>query len=279
LWRTRDPVTFNDKVRYKLLRDHRQLVVDFADKATMRDYVSRVVGPGHLPGLVALADSAAELTDAVLAGELVLKPTHGSGACVVVDERAPAAATLPPAVHGWVYSHVRPDAANPQGLRDIAAGWLTETYGRGPNHEWAYGRIRPRLLVEELLRGVDGSVPDDYKLFVFHGRCRFVEVDGGRFGRRTQDFFDRDGERLELNGGHPSGHDALPEPARLQEMLSLAEALGAETDFVRVDLYALPDRLLVGELTSSPAGGDSPFFPESWNAVFGETWRPPRRYR
>jgi hypothetical protein len=62
-------------------------------------------------------------------------------------------------------------------------------------------------------------------------------------------------------------------------MLALAEPLGAETDFVLVDLYALPDRLLVGELTSSPAGGDSPFFPDSWNAVFGETWRPPRRYR
>lgn len=279
LWCTRTPATFNDKVRYKMLRDHRPLVVTFADKAAMRRYVEQIVGSDHLPRLQALVANTDDLSDPLLDGELVLKPTHGSGACIVVDRHAPAGARLPPPLHGWKYSHVRPAAASAAGLREVAAAWLHETYGRGPNHEWAYRQVQPRLMVEELLRGPDGTVPDDYKLFVFHGRCRFVQVDRGRFGHRTQDFFDRGGTRLDLSGGHPPGRAALPEPRRLPEMLELAELLGAETDFVRVDLYALPDRLVVGELTSSPAGGDSPFDPESWNAEFGSTWRPPRRYR
>jgi hypothetical protein len=38
------------------------------------------------------------------------------------------------------------------------------------------------VLVEELLRGPDLGVPADYKMFVFHGRSRFVQVDGARFG-------------------------------------------------------------------------------------------------
>ena len=38
-------------------------------------------------------------------------------------------------------------------------------------------------------------------------------------------------------------------------MVRIAEALGAETDFVRVDLYDLGDRIVFGELTNTPNGG------------------------
>jgi hypothetical protein len=62
-------------------------------------------------------------------------------------------------------------------------------------------------------------------------------------------------------------------------MIAVAESLAAGTDFVRVDLYLLPDRIVFGELTSYPAGGHSPFSPESWDAVFGSHWTVPRRYR
>jgi hypothetical protein len=34
-----------------------------------------------------------------------------------------------------------------------------------------------------------------------------------------------------------------------------------------------------GELTSYPAGGHSPFDPESYDAEFGAQWTVPRRYR
>lgn len=46
LWKTRTPVTFTDKVRYKMLRDRRRLLVTFADKAAVREYVTEVLGPG-----------------------------------------------------------------------------------------------------------------------------------------------------------------------------------------------------------------------------------------
>ena len=62
-------------------------------------------------------------------------------------------------------------------------------------------------------------------------------------------------------------------------MIAIAERLGADTDFVRVDLYVLPDRIVFGELTSYPAGGHSPFFPDSYDEEFGSHWTVPRRYR
>ena len=276
--RTRNPVTFNDKVRYKMLRDHRPLLVCWADKAHMRRYVGATVGVHFLPRALHLLESAEELRGAEFPEAFVLKPTHGSGACVVVDERAPREARMPLAKYGWTYTHVRPEHADREQLVDLAAHWLGQRYGRGPNHEWAYGLVRRRLIVEELLRDDVGSIPQDYKLFVFHGRCHFIQVDSGRFGTRTQDFFTADWAPLRMTGGAPRSAKPPTRPARLDEMIEVAQALGHETDFVRVDLYCLADRVLVGELTSSPAGGDSPFNPSMWNEAFGEPWTVPKRY-
>ncbi|KMO72280.1 hypothetical protein BST22_10230 [Mycolicibacterium chubuense] len=278
LWRTRHPRTFRDKVRYKMLRDHRQLIVTFADKAAVRDYVAAVVGEGYLPRVYAILDDPAALADVELPNAYVVKPTHGSGAAIVVSDRAPREARLPTEQGSWMYSHVRSEAAAPVDVIRIARGWTAQLYGQGPNREWVYGRIPRRVIVEELLTGGDGAVPDDYKFFVFHGTCAFIQVDKGRFGSRTQDFFTVDWEHLALRGSAPCADVEPAKPARLSEMIDVAEKLSRETDFLRVDLYDTGERIVVGELTSFPAGGDSPFDPESFNLEFGRPWTVPRRY-
>lgn len=279
LWRTRHPQTFREKVRYKMLRDRRELIVTFADKAAVRDYVTDRIGPGYLPIAHAIVDDADDLRGVHLPPSYVMKPTHGSGAALVVSDTAAANARVPTDPGSWEYRHVRPDAVSRNDLVRLAGGWLPQLYGQGPNREWAYGRVPPRIIVEELLAGRDGAIPDDYKFFVFHGRCEFVQVDAGRFGVRTQDFFDPQWNHLALSGGPPWAAPEPPRPARLAEMLDIAARLGAQTDFVRVDLYDVDGRIVFGELTSYPAGGDSPFNPESFNAAFGSRWSVPRRYR
>ena len=102
LWRTRDPRTFREKVRYKMLRDHRELVVTMADKAAVRDHVAAVVGERYLPRAYAIVDDPAALRDLVLPAAYVVKPTHGSGAATVVSDRAPGEARLPTEPGSWV---------------------------------------------------------------------------------------------------------------------------------------------------------------------------------
>ncbi|WP_082698608.1 ATP-grasp fold amidoligase family protein [Mycobacterium sp. GA-2829] len=279
LWRTRDPRTFRDKVRYKMLRDHRALVVTFADKAAVRDYVATTVGGHILPHVFAILDDPADLLAVDLPDAYVVKPTHGSGAAIVVSDRAPREARLPTTPGDWTYRHVRPECAPREEIVRIARGWVAQLYGQGPNREWVYGQMPRRVIVEELLTGDDGAIPDDYKLFVFHGKCAYIQVDTGRFDRRTRDFFRPNWEHVPLRGGLPWADPVPPPPARLGEMIELAEKLGAETDFVRVDLYHLDGRIVFGELTSFPAGGDSPFDPEHFNDEFGAHWTVPRCYR
>ena len=278
LWRTRRPVTFTEKVRYKMLRDHRPLLVTFADKVAVRDYVAAAIGPGYLPEVYGVVSDPGQLRSVGRPEAYVVKPSHGSGAVIVVSPDAPADAVLPAPAHSWVYRHVRPDSVDEDHLEQIGRHWLTQLYGQGPNREWAYGPVPRRILVEELLIGSDGSIPDDYKLFVFHQQCRYVQVDTGRFGRRTQDFYRPDWSRLDLSGGLPWAASPQPRPERLDEMITLAQQLARGTDFVRVDLYGLPDRIVFGELTSYPAGGNSPFEPERFNTEFGSHWTVPRRY-
>jgi hypothetical protein len=279
LWRTRSPRTFREKVRYKMLRDHRALVVTFADKAAVRDYVATAVGERYLPRVYAIVDDPATLRYVGLPDSYVVKPTHGSGAAIVVSDRAPREARLPSEQGSWGYSHVRPEAAPREDVVSIARDWVAQLYGQGPNREWVYGRMPRRVIVEELLADADGAIPDDYKFFVFHGKCAFVQVDSGRFGRRTQDFFRPNWQHMPLSGGPPWADREPEKPAGLSEMIDVAERLGADTDFVRVDLYDVDGRVVFGELTSFPAGGDSPFDPESFNEEFGLRWTVPRRYR
>jgi hypothetical protein len=280
LLRTRHPRTFTEKVRYKMLRDRRPLLVTFADKAAVRDHVAERIGTGYLPRVFAVLEDPRDLVRWPLPASYVVKPTHGSGAAIVVSPQAPADARLPAARWGWQYRHVRPSVVGGPDLAGIAGGWLQKLYGQGPNREWAYGHVPRRVIVEEMLATPAGGIPDDYKFFVFHGTCRYVQVDAGRFGRRTHDFYRIPGwEHLPLRSGHPWADPPRPRPERLDEMVEIAEKLAIETDFVRVDLYLLPDRIVFGELTSYPAGGDSPFDPPHLDAEFGTHWTVPRRYR
>ncbi|MCU1405386.1 MAG: hypothetical protein JWQ43_1689, partial [Glaciihabitans sp.] len=263
----------------KMLRDHRSLIVRFADKAAVRDYVTAVVGAHYLPQVYAILDDPADLAGIDLPASYVLKPTHGSGAVVVVSDDADGGTILPRPDWSWIYAHVRPEAADRAQLVAIGRYWLSKLYGQGPNKEWAYSQLTPRIIVEELLVAPTGTIPDDYKFFVFDRKVHFIQVDAGRFGPRTQDFYDRDWNHLEMSGGLPWDPVTRQPPTRLREMIDLAERLAADTDFVRVDLYHFEDRVVFGELTSYPAGGHSPFIPESWNDEFGRRWSVPRKYR
>jgi hypothetical protein len=55
-------------------------------------------------------------------------------------------------------------------------------------------------------------------------------------------------------------------------MRALAERLSERFEFVRVDLYAIGDRIVVGELTHYPAAGNKAFDPPEWDLRLGALW-------
>jgi hypothetical protein len=63
----------------------------------------------------------------------------------------------------------------------------------------------------------------------------------------------------------------------LPTLVEFAERLAAPLEFLRVDFYVLRDRVLVGELTSSPGAGFGRYYPPSFGEQLASHWVLERR--
>lgn len=138
------------------------------------------------------------------------------------------------------------------------------------SNEWWYNEIPARIIIEEHLTPGTGSVPVDYKFFVFGGCVEFVQVDLGRFVNHTRTLYSRDWIKQEFQLGYPHCMSA-EKPSMLSEMISVAEALANDVDFLRVDLYQIgADRVVFEELTVCPSLGHGRFNPSEWDKKLGQ---------
>jgi TupA-like ATPgrasp len=239
-------MTFNDKVTYRRLRVEDPTFAVFSDKLAMREYVADRLGQEALPELLEVAERAAALAERV--GPFVVKANHGAGMVTFVQP-------------GERLSAVELARADE---------WLTNDYA-WVDLEWGYLHARRLLLAEELLPGSGDGPPPDFKFFVFDGSVEALEMHTGRFGDEHRiDIRRPDWTPLEIPDLAPGNGSA---PPNLDVMLAWATQLGQGLDFVRVDLYDLGDRVLVGELTPYPGGGNSAYRPDGIDAWFGQAWR------
>lgn len=272
-WIARRPDGFMGKVRWKMLKDRRPLLTTFADKVAVREYVAQAAGREVLTECYAVVDDPAELDPSSLPREFVAKTNHGCGGMWVVSDGPQPPEPEP---------HTRTVFSAPHTLDwdAFTAAFRTWLKPTSQYVEWAYRNIPPRLLVEELLKRPDGQVADDYKLFVFNGRVRILHVDVDRFTAHRRRIYLPDGTQLfDVGLIFPTDTEPVPLPPTLPRMVEVAEALGRETDFVRVDLYNLDGRVVFGELTNYPGAGTlGTWTPLSFEREVGSWWTLPRRY-
>lgn len=151
-----------------------------------------------------------------------------------------------------------------QRARWNAPRWLRSAYGRWLD-EWHYGRARRTILVEPFIGPAEG-LPVDYKVYVFGGVARFVQVHVGRGKDHRWVQFDRRWQRVS------DGSDNIVAPSKLHEMLSAAEEMAGCRDHLRVDFYEVNGRLWFGETCLFPGSGLDRFAPLSLDKTFGDFW-------
>jgi TupA-like ATPgrasp len=266
---------FNAKVQYRMYADRRDELITFADRVAARDFVSRRVGEGVLTDLYGVIATADALDDIVLPRDYVMKATHGSGGILIVSGSVGESVDLPAPGAGWTRSIVSPDAATPSEIRRLCGEWLSLRYTSALS-EWAYTRVPPRVMFEELLLDESGNPPSDYKFFVFDGVPRLVQVDVNRFSGHLRNLYSPEWELLDVTYLYPQAEQSIARPNRLDEMLEVAAQLGSGIDFIRIDLYSLGDRIVVGELTNYPEGGYGVFQPSEFDLELGRHWKPNR---
>lgn len=247
------PRTFNEKVNARKFFDHRPIFRTWVDKVAVRDWVARRK-PGYEAMLPKLYHVTADPTDIpfdALPDRFVIKASHGSGWLRLVKDK----------------SLLDRDAVIAE-----CRHWLSMNYF-DLTLEGVYKDVPPRILIEEFLDNGFGEAPEDYKLYVFHGRVQFVQVDVARFGQHRRKIYDRNWNEQNFELSIPTYDGTLETPAVLPQMLEIAETLAGTIDFVRVDLYAVGGRIYFGEMTPSSGNGFNRFTPRVYDEIFGAHWK------
>jgi TupA-like ATPgrasp len=248
----REPRTFNEKVNWRILYDRRDRIAAACDKLRMKE-MARAAYPGtrmRIPETYWAGTDLRDAPDLTALPPWVLKPNHSSG-------------------HALFGPDPRTDV-------DVLVKQTRDWWKRTPLElgEWGYSLARPLLLLEERIPTPDGGPPADYKFFVFDGRVELIQVNSGRFGYQTATFLDADWNRLDVRWRIRPVADE-PRPPELDTMLEIARILGADWDFIRVDLYAVDGDVWFGEYTPYPGGGLLRYTPKQFDLEQGRVWRLP----
>lgn len=186
----------------------------------------------------------------------VMKATHGAGMVLIS----------------------KPDGStNADLVRKLSRRWLATDYSL-VYWEWQYHRI-PHQIVFEKFIGSDEQPPADYKFYAIHQKVRLITVAEGRFIEHTRNLFYSDWTPIATRKGHaPVSLTPPSRPITLERMISLAEKLARDTDFLRVHLDQVGNDICFGDLTHSPAASDMDFEDPRLDHEIGSHWKLPRRF-
>jgi hypothetical protein len=243
----RRPQFFTELVQVRKLSDDDPRFQIYADKVAVKEVVKRVLGPDWLIPTLWVGKVLPE--HCPFGSPFVVKANHASGWNAFVQSM---------------------EGLDWRELRVRTAKWVETPWREDVVEPW-YNRIDRQLIVEPIVGSADGL--PDYKFFVFGGRVEFIQLDTDRFTGHRRAFYDRAWRKQDISLGYPvlESRAAAP-PRHLAAMTEAAETLGAPFDFVRIDLYDLPEGPKFGEVTFSPNSGFEPFNPPEMDRLFGRLW-------
>ena len=258
----RNPESFDEKLLWLMLYWRNPLKGQCGDKYEMRGYVNDQ-GLGHLlPELLGVYRHSREIDFALLPDRFVLKCTHGSGFNIICGNKA----------------HL--DIAEARRTLDK---WMRRDFSKAFG-EIHYAQMMPRIICERFLDDLESALPRDYKVYCFHGKARYIMVCTGRSvdgGHAAYHFYDREWrERLPFDKTTAFLNCDIQKPEGLEVMIDAAERLSQPFPFVRIDFYCIRGRVVLGEMTLTPAGCIDTDLVDFGQRLFGSLINlPPKRLK
>lgn len=242
----KNPQTFNEKLQWLKLYNHKPEYTTIVDKYKVREYIRQELGDEYLIPLLGVWDSVEEIDLDALPNRFVLKCNHDQGSVVICRDKA----------------HFDWDSAK----KKLARKMRKDHYA--PTREWVYKDIPRKILCEQYMEDAENADSlTDYKFFCFDGYADCVMVCLDRFSDDKKFyFFDQKWElkRLNTRGKNAPEGFTIPKPTCMDEMFRIAEKLSKGLPFARVDLYECNGKVYFGEITFFPDGGfDANLLPET----------------
>jgi hypothetical protein len=259
-----NPKSFNEKIVYKKLFDRNPLLILTADKYRVRDYIRSKMGEEsgkYFVPIIWVGNNIEDIPFEDLPSNYIIKPNNASGRYIISKDN-----------NFFVNRHNKniPNLDR-ETLLEICKGWFKTLYGyrRG---EWVYSKIEPLLIIEELLIDDDGDIPNDFRFYMFDGKCRFISITSDRLSQRRFTYYRPNWEKLDINL-YGFETDNIDRPRKLDLMLKFSKKLSENFDFVRIDFFICKDKIYFGEITHYPASGLVRFVPSEFDFEVGKYWK------
>lgn len=227
----KNPKTYNEKLNWQKIYDHRDIYHEMVDKYKAKEYVSKYIDSKYIIPTYGVWNEFNEVNFSVLPDEFVLKTTHDSGGVVIIHNK---------------------NQMDLLKVQSIIQKSLNTNYFY-VCREWPYKDLKPRIIAEKI---ISEETPNDYKFFMFNGKFDSVMVCSDRKnGHAKYRFYDRDWNRLMYMKPECEPAGDLSKPDNFDEMIDIAEKLSEGFPQLRVDLYNVAGKIYFGELTLFDEGG------------------------
>lgn len=247
-----NPKTFQEKLQWIKLNDRKPIYHQMVDKYDAKRFIAERVGEEYVIPTLGIWNRFEEVDFDSLPNQFIIKNTHDSGTYFICKDKSKL------------------------DIKEVRKRLLIDSRKEDYyvfSREWPYKGLKHRIIAEPLLNDKRSEYLTDYKFFTFNGEPRFFYVTSnrGRDGGLKEDFFNLDGELLDINQYGYCNNNVTPElPKKISEMIDISRILSRDTYHLRVDFYEVDDRVYCGELTFFDGGGFSPFTPSKYDRILGD---------
>ncbi len=250
-----NPKTFNEKIQWCKLYDHKTGYNKMVDKCDVKDYVADKIGIEYIIPTIGVWQNFDEIDFSSLPQQFVLKCTHDSGGLIICRDKS------------------KLDLSSAKKRIEISLSH--NFYKRG--REWVYKDLKPRIIAEEYMQDGETECLPVFKFFCFSSQPKIIQViQNDKTEKETIDYFDTQWNRLDLRQNFPNSENPLDKPEQLAEMVALAHKLSEDKKgFLRVDFYVVNGKIYFSEYTFYSDDGMAKFHPEEWDSILGDWFELP----
>ena len=240
------PKTFNEKLQWLKVYDHRDEYTALADKLKAKEVVGKKIGNQHIVPCYGSWKNAEDIDFTSLPRSFVLKCNHDQGSVILVPDK---------------------ETMDKNEAISFLNGQLKKNIYYG-TREYQYKNIKPMIFAERYL----AKDIIDYKFYCFNGIPKFLycgqDMSSGHTGK--VDFYDLNWKNMPFYRTDYQRLGQIPKPNKLDEMIEIAYKLSEGIPFVRIDLFEVENEIYFSEFTLCPASGYMPFVPKEYDRIVGD---------
>lgn len=255
----KSPKTLNEKIAWLKINYIENFFYTCCDKYLIHEYLKDKLGKDLAPKLLFVTQNPKELTfENIKQFPCIIKVSNGSGSNLIVESQ-----------DQYTEKYLQDFFCRQVDVSNLHAVISLE-------HQYEIGK--PYIVVEELLKDVNGKIPNDYKFLYINGQLEFIYCSVDRQGANVRQIYDPSWNRLHFawvaNADDKlfskyDGSSSIAKPTHFDDMLKLSALLAKDFPLVRIDFYDTAEGVYIGEITLHHGSGHDRFYPAQFDEKFG----------